>query len=270
MEAAKGRLPAWALVAACVLPFLGFWVYGLFDLDEGYYGAVVVDMIRRGDWITPTLNGVPWFEKPILAYWLSIPALKVFGEDVGPRLPSVLCTLATAFVLFKFARRHLGECESRTTTLVYCTNLLVVAIGRMMMTDAPLVLCLTLAFTNWFEGAYPLDGQQRRSGAVWCAFYLGLAVLAKGPVAVVLFVGVVLAYGAWTRIWPRIGWAWLFGTAVFLAVVACWYVPCYLQNGQAFVDEFLIKQNVGRFAGGDKAHAVPAWSHPVYLSLIHI
>ncbi|MBS1713853.1 MAG: glycosyltransferase family 39 protein [Armatimonadetes bacterium] len=269
MEAGvKTRLPGWALVAACILPFLGFWTYGLFDLDEGYYGAVVVDMIRRGDWITPTLNGVPWFEKPILAYWLSIPALKLFGEDVGPRLPSVLCTLATAVVLARFTRRWVGSSESKTATLVYCTNLLVVAIGRMMMTDAPLVLFLTVAMTCFFEAAYPGDGGRPKFGAEVSAFALGAAVLAKGPVAAVLFVGTVVTYGLWTRSWPRLGWRWATGTLVFLAVIASWYVPCYLQNGQSFVDEFLIKQNVGRFAGGDKAHAVPAWSHPVYYPVI--
>lgn len=256
------------MILACVLPFLGFWTYGLFDLDEGYYGAVVVDMVRRGDWITPTLNGVPWFEKPILAYWLTIPSLKVFGETIGPRLPSVLCTLGTAFVMYRFLRARVGLFEAKTATLVYCTNLLVVAIGRMMMTDAPLVLCLTLALTSFYAAAYEKDGSGRGFGAEWSAFALGLAVLAKGPVAGLLFVGIVTAYGLWTKSWPKLGVRWLTGTLVFAAVKASWYVPCYLQNGQAFVDEFLIKQNIGRFAGGDKAHSVPPWSHPVYYPVI--
>ena len=52
----------WALVLACALPLLGFWSTGLTDLDEGFYGAVVSDMIRNGDWITPTLNGQPLYE----------------------------------------------------------------------------------------------------------------------------------------------------------------------------------------------------------------
>ncbi|HXH61652.1 MAG TPA: hypothetical protein VNI20_09885, partial [Fimbriimonadaceae bacterium] len=64
-----------AVVAACVLPLLGFWATGLTDLDEGYYGAVVANMIRTGDWITPHFNGHPWFEKPILLYWLATPSV---------------------------------------------------------------------------------------------------------------------------------------------------------------------------------------------------
>ena len=44
-----------------ILPLLGWWFYGLFDIDEGFYGAVVAEMNRRGEWITPFYNGKPWF-----------------------------------------------------------------------------------------------------------------------------------------------------------------------------------------------------------------
>ena len=65
---------SWALVwLLAVLPFLGFWMYGLFDIDEGFYGAVVAEMNRRHEWLTPYYNGHPWFEKPILLYWVSKP-----------------------------------------------------------------------------------------------------------------------------------------------------------------------------------------------------
>lgn len=263
------RLPSWAVVALCVLPLLGFWAYGLFDLDEGFYAAVVADMMRRGDWITPTLNGVAWFEKPILAYWLAIPSVSVFGEALGPRLPSVLCTLATTWVLYSFAKRHWGNDTARVVALVYSTNILVVALGRMMMTDAPLVLCLTIAVTQVADWRL-LDGCPwgiRRWAFVGVA--VGLGVLAKGPVALILFGAVFLfasflvpAFkGSWKSAWPL-------GLLVCFAVAAVWYLPCYLVNGRLFIDKFLIEQNIGRFSGGDRAHSVPVWSHPVYYPVI--
>ena len=67
---------------------------GLFDVDEGFYGAVAAEMNRRHEWITPFFNGHPWFEKPILLYWLAKPCMMLLGPDFGPRLPSVLCTVA--------------------------------------------------------------------------------------------------------------------------------------------------------------------------------
>lgn len=245
---------------ACVLPFLGFWAYGLFDLDEGFYAAVVADMMRRGDWITPTLNGEPWFEKPILAYWLAMPSVWAFGDAVGPRLPSVICTLATAWSLHGFLAPRAGAVAARLATLAYCGSLLVVGIGRMMMTDAPLVLCLTLALV-WFWRS--VEGELRCR--TWAGVAVGFGVLAKGPVAGLLVLATVgVAYWLLRDHRPKFRGGWWLGIVLMLAVLATWYVPCYIANGEVFVQKFLIEQNVGRFLGGDKAHAVPLWAHPIY------
>ena len=100
------KVPWLVICLAAALPFLGFWLTGLTDLDEGYYGAVAAEMNRRGEWLIPFYNGSPWFEKPILLYWLAKPSLMLFGEVVGPRLPSVVCSLGTLAVVawFVFAR----------------------------------------------------------------------------------------------------------------------------------------------------------------------
>jgi 4-amino-4-deoxy-L-arabinose transferase-like glycosyltransferase len=83
----RGLPPRLALFFAC-LPLFGWWMTGLFDVDEGFYGAVVAEMNRRHEWITPFFNGQPWFEKPILVYWLAKPCMMLFGPNFGPRLPA--------------------------------------------------------------------------------------------------------------------------------------------------------------------------------------
>lgn len=254
----------WALVLACVLPFVGFWATGLTDLDEGFYSAVVNDMMRRGDWITPTINGEPWFEKPILLYWLTIPSVAVFGDAVGPRLPSVLCTIATAFVLFRFVRRHFSVDLARLAAAAYCGSLIVTGLGRLLMTDAPFVLALTVAFTTFWDS---INGSPKMR--TWTAVALGFAVLAKGPVAGLLFLFVAgFTYWRIKELRPNFKGHWLAGVALFVVVVGAWYVPCYLVNGDVFVQKFLIEQNIGRFQGGDKPHAVPWWSHPIFFPVI--
>ncbi len=253
----------WALVVACVFPFLGYWSTGLTDLDEGFYGAVVANMVRTGDWITPHLNGAPWFEKPILTYWLAAPSVMVFGEDFGPRLPSVLCTLLTAFVLYRFFAKHFGAEKARVIAAAYCGSLLVAVVGRLLMTDAPFVLALTLSLTTFYE-SIKTNPKMR----IWTAVALGFAVLAKGPVAgifLLLIAGITYWRIQETR--PNFRGYWLTGTALFAAVVAAWYVPCYIANGQTFVQKFLIEQNIGRFGGGDAAHSVQLWMHPIYFPL---
>lgn len=245
-ESKRGFPYAWL----AVLPLLGWWAYGLFDLDEGYYAAVVAEMNRRGEWITPYYNGHPWFEKPILLYWVGKPCLALFGDMIGPRLPSVLATLATYAVVGWFARRHFGAGQAARAVLVLGSSLLVVGIGRMMLTDPLLNLAMTVAFTTYWES---IAGHWRWRWATAAA--LGVGILAKGPVCVLLFVPVAaIAAYALPDLRPRMRRGWFVGTLILLAVVASWYVPAYLKNGQAFVQQFLIEQNFQRFTGGDAAH----------------
>ncbi len=253
-----------ALLVACIVPFFGFWATGLTDLDEGFYGAVVANMVRTGDWITPVFNGEPWFEKPVLAYWLAAPSVILFGEDFGPRFPSVACTLLTALVLFRFLRRHIDLDTARVATAAYCGSLLVVGVGRMLLTDAPFVLAFTLAMTTFYDS---ITGNSKLR--TWSAVALGFAFLAKGPVAGAFFLLIAgFTYWRMPDLRPNFKGHWLPGIALFLVVVASWYVPCYLANGEVFVQKFLIEQNLGRFRGGDLAHLTPAWAIPVYFPLV--
>ena len=210
-------------------------------------------MNRRGEWITPYYNGHPWFEKPILLYWFAKPFMLAFGDVIGPRMPSVLATIATYLLIAWFARRHWNDQSARWCVLVTASSLLVVALGRMMMTDALLALSLAAAFLFFWESLVA-----DRRWRLLSAFFLGLSVLAKGPVGLILFVPVV----GWTfwrekELRPAFrGW-WLLGILVFAGTVAIWYVPAYLINRDDFVQKFLIEQNLNRFTGGDAAHTPP-------------
>lgn len=262
----KRQITTLALCLA-VIPLLGWWLTGLFDLDEGFYAAVVAEMNRRGEWITPFYNGSPWFEKPILAYWLAKPALMLFGDSIGPRLPSVLCTIGTYLLIAGYLRRRVSENAATWSVLILGSSLVFVAVGRMMMTDMPLVLAFTGAMLSFWES---LVGNRR--WRILTAALLGVSVLAKGPVALILFVPI----AAWTywkqpSLRPAFKGYWLAGTAVLAAVIATWYIPVYLVNGQLFVQKFLIEQNIGRFTGGDAAHSIKgAWTIILYIPVILI
>ena len=239
---------------------------GLFDVDEGFYGAVAAEMNRRHEWITPFFNGHPWFEKPILLYWLAKPCMMLLGPDFGPRLPSVLCTVALFVVCGFFMKRRYGATAQSLTIFCLGSSILVLALGRLMMTDAPLNLALTTAFLSFYES---LVGDRR--WRILTAFCLGVGVLAKGPVALILFVLVaIIALWRDVALREQVRRYWLAGTAVLFATIAIWYVPCYLANGRVFVDEFLIKQNIGRFLGGDQAHSLGLAGLPFYIPFVLI
>ena len=239
-------------LALAILPLLGWWLTGLFDLDEGFYGAVAAEMNRRHEWITPFYNGHPWFEKPILVYWLVKPSLLLFGDMVGPRLPSVLCTFGSYAMVGWFASKRFAPAVAPLAVLVLGSSLLFLGVGRMLMTDPPLVLCLTGAFLAFWES---LAGNPR--WRIVFGFLIGASVLAKGPVGVLLAIPI-LGWTYWRQpeLRPRFRGYWTITSVVFCLVVASWYVPAYLIDGQLFVQKFLVEQNLQRFTGGDKAHTL--------------
>ncbi|MEQ1824098.1 MAG: glycosyltransferase family 39 protein [Fimbriimonadaceae bacterium] len=263
-----------AVLSLCLLPLLGWWFYGLFDLDEGYYGAAAMEMIRRHEWITPYYNGSPWFEKPILIYWLAKPSIMLFGPEIGARLPSVVSALALYWMSMTFALRYFRLTPAQSLRISqkiraadYSTNaaaiaglalgtsLLVVALGRMMMTDMPLAVALSGAWFSFWRGL-----NEKQWWWLVTGFWLGVSVLAKGPIGIILSVPI-FGYGFWiarksqpfkaVHLIAAIG-----GLLVCAAVTASWYWPAYQQNGDVFVQKFLIEQNWNRFLGGDKAHSI--------------
>ena len=264
-DAVSSRRLAIAVALLVVLPFLGWWTYGFFDLDEGFYAAIVREMIRRHEWITPYYNGQPWYEKPILIYWAAKPAMMLFDGEFGARLPSVLATWATIGLAAWFARRRLAMGTALVAPLVLASSLLVVGVGRMILTDPLLVLCLS-ATLIWFWESLVGDPRWR----VAAAAALGLAVLAKGPVSIVFFV-LIGGYTWWRerQLRPRFRGGWLVGTVVFVVIAGSWYYPVYLADPGNFVQGFIVEQNINRFLGGDTAHTVPGLSNLVaYIPVI--
>lgn len=241
---------AWVLSA---IPLLGFWLTGLFDLDEGFYAAVSGEMLRRGDYITPYYNGFPWFEKPILLYWFAAPSIAVFGEAVGPRLPSVLAALALYALVGWFVKREVSETAGQVAMVATATMLLVVLLARLMMTDMLLLLSLSAALFLFY-----LSVKENPNWRYLSFIALGFSVHAKGPIGIGLMV-IIAALLYWRAPSLRQGFkgVWLLPSVLLVAVVAIWYLPAYIQNGDVFVQQFLIEQNIGRFLGGDEAHTLP-------------
>jgi 4-amino-4-deoxy-L-arabinose transferase-like glycosyltransferase len=253
---------AWGYVA---LLFVGFWSYGLFDYDEGIYSAALGEMLRKGEWIVITIGDKPFFEKPILLYWLGMVFTKLgVPGEAALRLPSVLATLGTLWITASFARRQFGDTVAFWSVLILASSSFFMAIGRMFIPDPALVFFLSAAlFTFWqsIEGDWRL-----RWVSAGC---LGIATLAKGPMPAFVFLAAVL-YVIWripeTR--PSLRRGWVVGTVIFAAVVSSWFVPVYLAKGSEFFSQFILRQNLGRLGGADTAHLGPFWYYiPVVLVL---
>lgn len=243
----------WLLLAVFAALFLNLGGIPLFDLDEGAFSAATWEMLQRGDFITTYLNGELRFDKPILIYWLQAASVSLFGvTEFAFRLPSALAASAWAYAVLAFARPRLGSQGAVAAAVITVTAVNVMVIGRAATADALLNLFITLTMLDVFR----YIEQPRRAALLRIYAWMGLGVLTKGPVAVAIPMIVSLLYFASQRdLRPWLRAIFYFpGWALFLAVAAPWYVLEYRAQGQAFIDGFFLKHNVGRFSDTMEGH----------------
>jgi 4-amino-4-deoxy-L-arabinose transferase-like glycosyltransferase len=238
-----------------LLLLIALWditVFGLTDLDEGFYASAAWEMRQAGDWLTPRFRGEPWFEKPPLLYWLMMGSMRLFGEnEFALRLPSVLLFGLTLVLLVMWGERRLGAGVGVLAGLLFALAPLSLLLARLALTDMALCCWLTLALIAlWEARERPLPWSLVGGAAV------GLAVLTKGPVGLGLIgLHYLLNARALHMGGLRLRWV-LFALLMAVATALPWYLGVYLQHGRDFFEEFVLRQNLLRFAGGDTAHSV--------------
>ena len=236
--------------------------------DEPRYARIAGEMMLENRWVTPTLEGRPWLEKPPLYYWLTIPVFRMAGQsETAARLGPALAALWTALVLYWLG----GVLWSRLAGLIGASALLTMvgfaAFGRSASTDMPMAACMT-TFLAVLAAAAVRDDEPRWKVVVGYAF-LGLAILAKGPVALVLAGGIGACYWALRDRWDLRCWHPVAGLAIALAVALPWFWLAFRQNGFGFILVFFINHNLARYVTDIHHHTQPFYYYvPVVLGLI--
>ena len=244
------------LLAFCAFFFLWRLAgFGLVGADEPRYAQVAREMLARHDWVTPTLAGTAWLEKPPLYYWQAILAYKIFGvSDWAARLPSVVDASALVFAAYWFLKRFRSP-AALDAGLMLATSAGLVGYARAASTDMPLAATFGIAMLAWF--AWFESGNRRLLIASYIALALGM--LAKGPVAPFLAAVVISVYAVSQKririVWDSVS---LPGIAAFLVVGLPWYVVVQLRNPQ-FFRVFLLEHNLARFGTNMFHHPEPFW-----------
>jgi 4-amino-4-deoxy-L-arabinose transferase-like glycosyltransferase len=258
-----GGIYLFVLLLLFVLYFYGLTRVGLIGPDEPRYASIGRAMAATGDWITPRLWGEAWFEKPALLYWLIAVAhrLGIDGE-LAARLPVALLSIAFLIFFFYRMRREFGGRAALYSSAILATSAGWLVYSQVAVTDLPLAATFAAAMLL----CLPWIRSGGRRGLLLAGVLLGLAVLAKGLVALVLAAPVfVMGLLPDQRRWR--GLLLLMGTCALTALP--WYVLCWLQNGPAFLDEFFVRHHMSRFTSPELQHVQPWWFFiPVLLGLL--
>jgi 4-amino-4-deoxy-L-arabinose transferase-like glycosyltransferase len=181
-------LSDWSFLLGLALVGLVLFFYrlgapGLMDPDEGRYAEIAREFFLLRDWLMPHLNLLPYLEKPPLVYWLTALCFKVLGySETAARLPSAVSALAGVFLTYGLGRVLWGPQVGLLGALVLASAAGYVALGRLLTLDMTFALFLNLGIGL----GYLALSRQRPRLWLWAYPALALAVLTKGPVALVL------------------------------------------------------------------------------------
>ena len=251
------------LLLLCSILFFGMLgSASLWDIDETSNSRAAEEMLLSGDYVVPTLNGELRTDKPPLHYWLMTLAYRVFGvNEFSARFFAAVFGTLTVLMVAGVGSTIFGPSAGFMSGLILAVSFLFTISSRSATTDAFLVFFTNAAVLAGFFAS------KRRSMAILCWVAMGFAVLAKGPVGLVLPLGALVLYyllsfravsGLKSILNPV-------GIALFLVIVMPWYYLAGLRTGGDLVSGFLLKHNVDRFLKPLESHSGPFYYYLLLL-----
>lgn len=256
--------PIHFLIVVLIAAVIWFTMLGhrdLFDADEGRYAEIPAAMVDSGDWITPRLNGVKYFEKPVLQYWATAVVFSLVGKSSSTArfynaLAGFLCALFSSYLAVTFY----GGRAAKFTFLFTISSLLFVTFGHFLTLDMTLSTFLVFGIGSLAISQHHRSEPTKSRNwmlAGWAA--LACAVLTKGLIGVVLPVASVVVYSAWQRdaqIWKNLHI--VKGVILFLLIAAPWFVLVSRANPE-FAEFFFIHEHWDRYTSGSHHREGPVY-----------
>jgi len=255
-------------ICALLLFFGGLGAFPLLEPDEGRYAEIPREMLAVRDFVTPRLNGVLYFEKPPLYYWLNAAALSALRPEVACRLASAFFGLAGVGLAWVLGFSIGGRRTALFSAVVLGTSPLWLALSRANIIDMTLSFFLSATLVCFWLA------QEREKGApgerlAWYGMFLAaaLATLTKGLIGFVIPGAVIFFYLLFARRWrllPRV--PWIGGIALFLLVAAPWHVLAARRNPD-FLWYYFVHEHFLRYTTPEANRQEPFWYFAAILAL---
>ncbi|MCC7080001.1 MAG: glycosyltransferase family 39 protein [Burkholderiales bacterium] len=255
--------------AALVLWFVGLQTRPLWDPDEGRYAEIPREMVVSGDWLTPRLNDLIYFEKPPLQYWATAAAYTLFGvQHWSARLWAALTGLGGVVLAFYAGARLIEPRAGLYAAAMLASSILYFGLAHFNTLDMGLTFFLEVAI---FALVFGLRREaSARESRIWLHLAwaaAALAVLSKGLIGLVLPLGAVAAYALVYRdrtVWRKA--APLTAVALFAAISVPWFVAVSAENPD-FASFFFVHEHFTRFLTTQHHRAQPWWYFGLVLGL---
>lgn len=244
-----------------------FWKLGapaLMDPDEAHYAQLTREMRHAGNWMMPLLDGLPYIDKPVLFHWLQGLAIAVLGEtEIAMRLPSAIAALALFWMTQWTGARLFDDRVGVRAWLMLATVPMTFMLASIGIFDMVFTACLFGAVAFALVSAL-----RNRPGLQYVSYVLlGLAVMTKGPVALVLaglFFLVGMACGQESRR-ALLSLHWVAGAFISVALSLPWFVWMYHTLGWPFVHQYALAGNL-YYISQPASFSNRAFNHTLYVS----
>lgn len=265
----RGEIAAAAALIACWLAFTA-WVRPLALPDEGRYVSVVWEMVRSGNWMVPTLDGLPFFHKPPLFYWITAAAQTAFGVNQwSGRAASLFAATIATVALYLFARRWSDVRVARWSVVVLVTMPFFFGGAQYANLDMLVAACISVTILLCAHAALCLrEGRAYRAPLAAAYATAALGMLAKGLIGFVLPAVVIVLWLLATRQLRLIAkLLWLPGLVLFAAICVPWFVAMQ-REFSSFFQHFFIYHHLQRFEERGFNNEQPIWFYgPVIVVL---
>ena len=246
------------------------WMRPLALPDEGRYVGVAWEMLASRDFVTPTLDGMPFLHKPPLFYWLTALFLHIVGpHEIAARGASILAASAAVVAVYLTVSRWLGERCARIAALVLATQPLFFAAAQYANMDMLVAACISIAILLGAAAAIRFEAavaNRRELAGMYVALALG--VLTKGLIGLVIPATVLFLWLGFVGQWRTLrSLFWLPGVMTAAVIVVPWFAATQWTHAE-FFDYFFVVQQFRRFVGSGYNNVQPIWFYvPVLLVL---